>query len=236
MRLGMLLDYSQGFKQSADQVSAFEEAGLDVVFVAEAYGFDAPSQMGYLAARTSRIEIASGILPIYSRTPALLAQTAAGIDALSEGRAILGLGVSGPQVIEGWHGVPYDHPLERTREIIDVCRRVWRREVLTNEGYYPLPMPGGTGLAKPLKMLTHPVRPTIPIWVAALGPRNVEMAAEVADGWLPMLFIPELAAQVWGEPLSKGAAGRAGDLGTLDIAAGGLVAIGDDLDVSGLRD
>ena len=238
MRLGMLLDYSRGFKQSADGVAALEEAGLDVIFVAEAYGFDAPSQMGYIAARTSRIQIASGILPIYSRTPALLAQTAAGLDALSDGRAILGLGASGPQVIEGWHGVAYDHPLERTREIIDICRRVWRREVLTNEGFYPLPLAeaAGSGLAKPLKMLTHPVRAHIPIWVAALGPRNVEMTAEVADGWLPTLFVPEHAGDVWGAALAKGAASRAEDLGPLDIAAGGPVAIGDDLDVTALRD
>jgi F420-dependent oxidoreductase-like protein len=193
--------------------------------------------MGYIAARTSRIEIASGILPIYSRTPALIAQTAAGIDALSEGRTILGLGASGPQVIEGWHGVPYDHPLERTREIIDICRRVWRREVITNTGYYPLPLPEdqGTGLAKPLKLITHPVRSSIPIWVASLGPRNVEMTAEVADGWLPTMFVPEQAADAWGEALAKGTASRAVDLGPLEIAAGGPVAIGDHLDVERLR-
>jgi F420-dependent oxidoreductase-like protein len=215
---------------------AFEKAGADIVWVAEAYGFDAPSQMGYLAALTERVQIGSGILPIFTRTPALLAQTAAGIDALSNGRAILGLGASGPQVIEGWHGVAYDKPLERTREIIDICRRVWRREILTSDGLYQLPLPPGqgTGLGKPLKLLTHPVRSSIPIWVASLGPKNVEMTAEVADGWLPTLYIPELADQVWGESLTKGAANRSPELGPLEICAGSLVAVGEG--VEGIRD
>src|SRR5580658_5457136 len=160
MRLSTMLDYSRGIKGSLDAVVDLERAGLDIVWVAEAYGFDAVSQMGYLAACTETIQIGSGILPIYSRTPALIAQTAAGVDALSGGRALLGLGASGPQVIEGWHGVPYDKPLERTREIIGICRRVWRREVLTNDGLYPLPLPSGvgTGLGKPLKLINHPVR------------------------------------------------------------------------------
>jgi F420-dependent oxidoreductase-like protein len=236
MRLGIPLNYAASVKEAADQAVAFEKAGADVVWVAEAYGFDAPSQMGYLAAKTERVLIGSGILPIYSRTPALLAQTAAGIDALSGGRAILGLGASGPQVIEGWHGVAYDRPLQRTREIISICRQVWRREVLSNDGLYPLPLPAGqgTGLGKPLKLLTHPVRSSIPIWVASLGPKNVEMTAEIADGWLPTLYIPELADSVWGAALAQGAANRSPDLGPLEIGAGSLVAVGDD--VEGLRD
>jgi F420-dependent oxidoreductase-like protein len=232
MRVSTMLDYSRGVKQSADHVADLERAGLDIVWVAEAYGLDGPSQMGYIAAKTDRIEIGSAILPIYSRTPTLLAQTAAGIDALSEGRFILGLGASGPQVIEGWHGVPYTQPLERTREIIDICRKVWRREVLTNEGLYPIPLPPGlgTGLGKPLKLINHPVRPQIPIWVASMGPKNVEMTAELADGWFPFLFIPERANEVWGDALAAGTARRAADLGPLEIAAGGLVAIGDGLE------
>jgi len=236
MKLAVPLNYAASFKDGAEQAVAFERAGADIVWVAEAYGFDAPSQMGYLAAKTDRIQIGSGILPIYSRTPALLAQTAAGIDALSNGRAILGLGASGPQVIEGWHGVAYDRPLERTREIIDICRRVWRREILTNDGLYQLPLPAGqgTGLGKPLKLLTHPVRSSIPIWVASLGPKNVAMTAEVADGWLPTLYIPELAASVWGDALAKGAANRSPDLGPLEICAGSLVAVGED--VEAIRD
>ena len=232
MRLATILDYSQGFKRAADQAADLERAGLDVAFVAEAYGFDAPSQMGYIAARTERLQIGSGILPIYSRTPALIAQTAAGIDALSEGRAILGLGVSGPQVIEGWHGVAYTKPLERTREIVDICRRVWRRERLTNDGLYPIPVPEGqgTGLGKPLKIITHPERETIPIWLASLGPKNVEMTAEIADGWLPTLYMPERASDVWGPALARGAAKRLAGLGALEVAAGGMVAIGEGLE------
>jgi F420-dependent oxidoreductase-like protein len=236
MRLSTQLGYAGSFKESADRAADLERAGVDIVWIAEAYGFDAPSQMGYIAAKTERIQIGSGILPIYSRTPVLLAQTAAGIDALSEGRMILGLGASGPQVIEGWHGVPYDKPLERTRQIIDICRRAWRREVVTSDGVYKLPLPPeqGTGLGKPLKMITHPVRSAIPIWVASLGPKNVQMTAEVADGWLPIFYIPERASQVWGEPLAKGLANRSSDLGRLEVCAGGTVAIGDDLE--GLRD
>ena len=130
MKLSTMLMYDGNPRSAADQVTAWEKAGLDLVWVAEAYGFDSPTLMGYLAAKTETIQIAAGILPIYTRTPTLLAMTAAGIDALSDGRCILGLGASGPQVIEGFHGVLYDKPLGRTREIIDVCRQVWRRELL----------------------------------------------------------------------------------------------------------
>jgi F420-dependent oxidoreductase-like protein len=232
MRVSTMLDYSRGIKESADYVAELEQAGLDIVWVAEAYGLDAPSQMGYIAAKTSRIEIGSAILPIYSRTPVLLAQTAAGLDALSEGRFILGLGASGPQVIEGWHAVPYTKPLERTREIIDICRRVWRREVITNDGIYTIPLPPeqGTGLGKPLKLINRPVREHIPIWVAAMGPKNVEMAAEVADGWFPFLFYPEKAKEVWGPAIAAGNAKRADSLAPLEVAAGGLAAVGEGLE------
>ena len=143
MRIGVALPYAAEPKSSADEVAGWEEAGVDIVWVAEAYGFDAVSIMGYLAAKTQRMHIGSAILPIYSRTPALLAQTAAGIDAMSGGRAILGIGASGPQVIEGWHGVAYDRPLARTREIIELCRRAWLRETLVHDGIYQLPLPPG---------------------------------------------------------------------------------------------
>ena len=236
MKLSMPIGYSGGIRESIDQVVQLEKAGLDIVWVAEAYGIDAVSVMGYLAACTETVQIGAAILPIYSRTPALIAQTAAGVDLLSGGRCILGLGASGPQVIEGWHGVPYDRPLARTREIVDICRRVWRREVLVNEGAYPIPLPEGqgTGLGKPLKIIVHPVRPDIPIYVAALGQKNVEMTAEVAEGWLPFLFMPEKVKDVWGAALDAGKARRSADLGPLQIAAGGLVAVGDD--VLGVRD
>src|SRR5206468_145630 len=139
-------------KEAAKQVADLEKAGIDVVWVAEAYGFDAPSFMGYLAAVTDRIQIGSGIVNIYTRTPSLLAMTAASIDFLSDGRCILGLGASGPQVIEGFHGVAYDAPIGRTREIIEIARQVWRRERVEHEGrFYSVPLPEGqgTGLGKP---------------------------------------------------------------------------------------
>jgi F420-dependent oxidoreductase-like protein len=230
MKLSVNLPYAGDPRTAAEIAVALERAGADIVWVAEAYGYDSPTMMGYLAARTERILIGSAILPLYSRTPALIAQTAAGLDAVSNGRAILGLGASGPQVIEGWHAVPYDRPLGRTREVIDICRRVWRREVLTNDGIYQIPLPAGqgTGLGKPLKLITHPVRDRIPIYVAALGDKNVAMTAEVADGWMPFLFIPEKAADVWGPSLAAGKAKRAADLGPLEVVAGGALAIGED--------
>jgi F420-dependent oxidoreductase-like protein len=238
MQISMQLSYSGGFKEAADTVAGLEKAGLDLVWIAEAYGFDGPSLMGYLAAKTETVQIASGILPIYTRTPTLIAMTAAGVDALSDGRCQLGLGASGPQVIEGFHGVKYDAPLGRTREIIEICRTVWAREdKLTHTGkYYAMPLPDGqgTGMGKPLKIIAHPVRSRIPIWVASLGPKNVQMTAEVADGWMPIFFDPEKASDVWGDDLAAGTAKRDASLGPLQITAGGMVAIGDD--VKGLLD
>ena len=240
MKISMTLNYAGGFEESARQAAALEQAGLDVVWVAEAYSFDAPSFMGYLAAKTERVGIGAAILPIYSRTPTLIAMTAAGVDAISGGRCELGLGASGPQVIEGFHGVPYDRPLQRTREIIDVCRKVWAREApLTHDGaayHIPLPPGQGTGLGKPLKIINHPVRSRIPVWVAALGEKNVAMTAEVADGWLPFFFMPEKAKEVFGPSLSAGTAKRDPSLHTLQIAAGGILAIGEEKDVVPIRD
>jgi len=240
MKLSMTLGYAGGFEESARQAVELEKVGLDVVWVAEAYSYDAPSYMGYLAAKTERVEIGSAILPIYSRTPTLIAMTAAGIDAISGGRCNLGLGASGPQVIEGFHGVPYDRPLTRTREIIEICRDVWAREApLTHDGaayHIPLPPGEGTGLGKALKLINHPVRPRIPIWVAALGEKNVAMTAEVADGWLPIFFVPDKAKEVFGRSLAAGTARRDPSLGTLQIAAGGLLAIGEESEVAPIRD
>ncbi|MER7181628.1 LLM class F420-dependent oxidoreductase [Streptomyces hyaluromycini] len=226
MELSTFLDYAGDPRAAADQAAALESAGLDAVWVAEAYGFDSPTIMGYLAARTERMKIGSAILNVYSRTPALIAQTAAGLDAISGGRAIIGLGASGPQVVEGWHGKAYDKPLGRTRETIELTRRILRREVIDHHGITDMPRPGGLG--KPLKILTRPLRPDVPLYVASLGPANVRMTAEIADGWLPTLFIPEKAHQVWGTPLAEGAARRDPALGELKIVAGGLLAIGED--------
>jgi F420-dependent oxidoreductase-like protein len=211
-----------------------------LVWVAEAYGFDSPSLMGYLAALTEKVEIGAAILPIYTRTPTLIAMTAAGVDALTDGRFHLGLGASGPQVIEGFHGVAYTNPLGRTREIIEICRDVWKREApVTHQGKnytVPLPPSEGTGLGKALKIIAHPVRSEIPIWIASLGEKNVALTAEIADGWLPMLYIPERAKEVWGAPMAIGAAKRSSGLGELMISAGGLLAIGEGDDVTALRE
>ena len=234
MRIGMALNYAGGFKETVEELADYEKAGLDIVFVAEAYTFDAVSQLGYIAARTERLEIASGILPLYSRTPTLLAMTAAGLDYVSEGRFTLGLGASGPQVIEGFHGVPYTAPLGRTREVVEICRKVWKREErLTYEGkHYTLPLPAeqGTGLGKPLKIINRPVRPRIPVVIAAIGPKNVELTAEIAEGWEPIFYLPEKAADVWGAALAAGRARRDPSLGELDIVAQAVLAIGDDVE------
>ncbi|MDE0777216.1 MAG: LLM class F420-dependent oxidoreductase [Nocardioides sp.] len=237
MKLSTMLMYDGNPRAAADQVAALEQAGLDLVWVAEAYGFDSPTLMGYLAAKTETVQIGAGILNVFSRTPGALLQTAAGLDNVSAGRAVLGLGASGPQVIEGFHGLPYKRPLGRTREVIDIVRQGMRREPLEHEGRdftLPLPADQGLGLGKPLKLLTRPERPEVPIWVAALGDKNVEMTAEVADGWIPHLFYPEKAQAVWGESLAAGAAKRSADLGTLHITAGGMLAIGED--VKGMLD
>ncbi|MBV9547415.1 MAG: LLM class F420-dependent oxidoreductase [Chloroflexi bacterium] len=233
MRLSMKLGYNDGFRKAAERAARYEEIGVDVFWTAEAYGFDSATQLGYLAAKTRRAQLGSGILPIYSRTPALIAQTAAGLDDLSEGRAILGLGASGPQVIEGWHGVRYDHPVQRTREIMDICRTLWRREVVSYNGRcYTLPLPPeqGTGLGKPLKILTHPRRDAIPIYLASLGERSVELTAELADGWLPIFFVPEKADAIWDDALARGLVKRPSTLGPLEVVAGGALAIGDGLE------
>jgi len=240
MLLSLPLMYDGNPRKAADQVAELEVAGLDVVWVAEAYGFDSPTLMGYLAAKTEKVQIGSAILNIYSRTPGALLQTAAGLDNVSGGRAILGLGASGPQVIEGWHGVPYDKPLGRTKEILDLVRRGLRREVLTSDGIFKLPLTkedgAVTGLGKPLKLLTHPERDAVPIWIAALGPKSVEQAAELADGWIPHLFHPEKAHLVWGDALAAGQAKRAPERGPLGINAGGMVAIGEGPETKALLD
>jgi F420-dependent oxidoreductase-like protein len=228
MRVGMALSYAGGFAQTVDELADYEQAGLDIVFVPEAYSYDAVSQLGFIAARTERLQIASGILQLYSRTPAMTAMTAAGLDYVSRGRFSLGIGASGPQVIEGWHGVPYDAPLGRTREIIEICRMVWRRERLQYDGtYYQLPLPAGqgTGLGKPLKLINHPVRERIPILLAAIGPKNVALAAELAEGWEPVFYLPEEVARTWGPSLASGAARRDPALGPLDVIANAPLAI-----------
>ena len=233
MRTGIFLSYAGGFRETVEQVVELEKRGVGIVLVPEAYSFDAVSQLGYLAAKTSTIELGSGVVPIYTRTPTLLAMTAAGLDYVSDGRFMLGIGTSGPQVMEGFHGLPFDAPLGRTREVVEICRQVWRRERVSFEGkHYQIPLPAdrGTGLGKALKLINAPVRENIPITIASLGPKNVELTAEIANGWQPIFFYPERADEVWGDALRAGKAKRDSALGDLDIMVGVSVAIGDDVD------
>jgi F420-dependent oxidoreductase-like protein len=234
VRTGILLGYTGGFAEAVGHVADLENAGvLDLVLVPEAYSYDAVSQLGYLAAKTSTIELGSGVIPIYTRTPSLLAMTAAGLDFVSNGRFRLGLGTSGPQVVEGFHGVEFDAPLGRTREVVDICRQVWRRERVRHDGtHYQIPLPPerGTGLGKTLHIINHPVRERIPVCIAALGPKNVELTAEIAEGWQPIFVYPEKVESAWGESIRAGLARRDPELGRLDIMASPSLAIGEDVD------
>ena len=233
MKLSMMINYAGGFKEAVQRVVDLEKAGLDQVWIAEAYSFDAISQVGYLAAKTERVEIGTGIVNVYSRTAALMAMTAAGCDYVSDGRFILGLGASGPQVVEGFHGVPYEKPMVRIKEYIEACRMIWKREEKFE--YHgqtvqvPLPEGQGTGLGKPLKIINHPLRSDIPIWWASLKGLSVTATAELADGWLPIMFIPEKFQNVWGKELKAGTAKRDPSRKPLDIAAGGMLAIDESL-------
>ncbi|CAN5701760.1 LLM class F420-dependent oxidoreductase [soil metagenome] len=234
MKIGMPMAYAGGFKQTVEELREYEDVGLDVVLLPEAYTFDAVSQLGYVAARTSTLQLASSILNIYSRTPTLLAMTAAGLDYVSDSRFVLGLGASGPQVVEGFHGVKYDAPLGRTREVVEICRQTWRREKVDAHGkYYDIPLTperGGSGLGKPLKLINTPLRPDIPIVLAALGPKNVELAAELCEGWEPIFYLPYRAEEAFGEALAAGRAKRSPDLAALDITVETKVLVSEDAD------
>lgn len=206
MRLGLNLGYWGAGNDAGNLVLAREadRLGYSVVWAAEAYGSDAPTVLSWVAAQTERIDVGSAVMQIPARTPAMTAMTAATLDTLSGGRFRLGLGVSGPQVSEGWHGVRFDRPLARTREYVEIVRRALRRERLRYEGeHYVLPLPDGPG--KALTLTVHPVREHVPVYLAAMGPRNVELAGEIADGWLALFFSPEHS----GELLERVRAGRA---------------------------
>jgi len=193
MKLGLALGYSGStVDDNTDLALEAERLGYDAVWTAEAYGSDVFTPLAWIGAKTSKIKLGTGIAQLSARTPAALAMTAATLDYLSGGRVILGLGVSGPQVVEGWYGMPFPKPLARTREYVDIVQRILRREgPVTNDGeHYPLPYPGGTGKGKPLKLTVHPIRNRIPIWLAAEGPKNVELSTQIADGWLPMFYSP----------------------------------------------
>jgi F420-dependent oxidoreductase-like protein len=229
MRLGVNLGYWTNPQDARDGVALAREAdrlGYAVAWAAEAYGSDVVTVLTWVAAQTDRIDVGSGIMQIPGRSPAMTAMTAASLDALSNGRFRLGIGVSGPQVSEGWHGVRYDKPLARTREYVDVVRRALTRERLTAPGpHYPLPLPDGPG--KALKLIVHPVRDSIPIYLAAVGPKNLELTGEIADGWLAVFYSPEHA----GEHLGALRAGRekAGlAMDGFDVVPTVPVSIGDD--------
>lgn len=233
MKLGLNLGYwSAAARDPAPLACEAEKLGFDSVWVAEAYSSDAVTILAWLAAKTERIRLGSAVLQIPARTPALTAMTAATLDHLSGGRLILGLGVSGPQVVEGWHGVAYGKPLGRAREYVEIVRVILRRaEPLEHHGeHYDIPLSGGTGLGKPIKLILHPLRPDIPIYLAAIGPRNVALAAEIADGWLPIFFSPYRRA-VFEEALAEGLARRPPDRRNipLEIAPTVSVVLGEDV-------
>jgi F420-dependent oxidoreductase-like protein len=233
MKLGLSLGYAPPGTNPADLFPLVEEAerlGFDSVWVAEAWGTDAVSVLGWLAARTERIKLGSAIMQIPGRTPANAAMTAATLDLLSGGRFLLGLGTSGPQVVEGWHGQPWGKPLGKTREYVEIVRAALRRQVVEHDGeHYTIPWngPGATGLGKPLKLMLRPLRAEIPIYLAALGPKNVALAAEIADGWLPIFVAPERFDDAFGASLVNASPG-------FEIAATVSVLVGDDVDA--LRD
>ncbi|MQY06390.1 LLM class F420-dependent oxidoreductase [Actinomadura macrotermitis] len=215
LKLGINVGYwGGGPEDHTETVLAAERLGYDSVFTAEAYGSDCFTPLTWYAARTSRIKLGTSVAQLSARPPVTTAMHALTLDALSGGRVILGVGASGPQVVEGWYGQPFPKPLARTREYLDIMRQVWRREApVTSAGpHYPLPYPGGAGLGKPLKSIVHPVRPRIPVYLGAEGPKNIALAAEIAQGWLPLFVDPAQIETLFGESL----AGRPDDF---EIAA-----------------
>ena len=233
MKLGLSLGYAPPGTNPADLFPLVQEAerlGFDSVWTAEAWGTDAVTVLASLAAKTERIKLGSAIMQIPGRSPANAAMTAATLDLLSGGRFLLGLGTSGPQVVEGWHGQPGGKPLGKTREYVEIVRAALRREVVEHNGeHYTIPWdgPGATGLGKPLKLMLRPLRAEIPIYLAALGPKNVALAAEIADGWLPIFVAPERFDETFGPSLAAAPP-------DFEIAATASVFVGDD--VPGLHD
>ena len=233
MRLGVNLGY-WGAKPT-DTTALIQEAerlGYDSIWAAEAYGSDAITPLAWAGALTSRIKLGTGIMQMPARTPAMAAMTVATLDLLSGGRVLMGLGVSGPQVVEGWHGQPYGKPLARTREYVEIVRRILAREEhLAFQGEeYQIPINGGTGLGKSLRLTLHPLRKQIPIYLAAIGPKNIELAGEIADGWLPIFYAPG-RENAYLDALDAGLARRSADrtpASAFDIAPAVQVVLGDD--------
>lgn len=236
MRLGLMTGYSGArIEVPMELVQEADRLGVYAVWTAEAYGSDAVSPLAWMGSRTERIKLGTAILQMPARTPANTAMTAMTLDQLSGGRFLLGLGLSGPQVVEGWHGVAYGKPLTKTREYIQIVRDIFRREapLVHNGTYYQIPYQGAdaTGLGKPLKSILHG-RADLPIYLAAIGPRNVELCAEIADGWLPIFFAPEHYDAVYKEPIEAGfaTAGGGKSLQNFDIAPSVAVIMGDHLE------
>jgi F420-dependent oxidoreductase-like protein len=240
MELGLNLamtHWDSGVEPNLGLAQEAERLGFSAVWTEEAYGSDAVVPLAWVAALTSTIDIGSAVWQVPARTPAMAAMTAATLDKLSGGRLRIGLGASGPQVVEGWHGQPYERPLGRTREYAEILRAILAREgPVSFEGRdYQLPYSGeqGAGLGKPLKLIMHPLRPRVPIYLGSLGPRNVEMTAQMADGWLPIFLAPRCFEEVFGEPLQKGfavAGDGKGPGSAFDIAPIVSVVVGDDVE------
>jgi len=229
MRLGFSMGYAPPGTNPTELIALAQEAerlGYDSAWAAEAWGTDAVSVLAWLGATTTTLKLGAGIMQIPARSPAMTAMTAATLDLMSGGRVLLGLGTSGPQVVEGWHGQAFGRPLGRTREYVEIVRSALRRELVEHDGeHYAIPYAGAdaTGLGKPLKLMLRPLRDEIPIYLAAIGPKNVALAAEIADGWLPVWLSPEKAGAVFGDALAAAKPG-------FDVAAFAVpVAVSDDL-------
>jgi F420-dependent oxidoreductase-like protein len=232
MRLGLQLGYEDPVAAVALAAEA-DRLGFHSVWTSEAYGSDAVTPMAWVAARTERVNVGAAIMQMPARSPATTAATVATLDLLSGGRVLLGLGTSGPQVAEGWHGQAWGKPLGRTREYVEIVRWILRREEpLEHHGeHYDVPYtgPGATGLGKPLKIIVHPLRREVPLYLAAIGPRNVALAAEIADGWLPIFFSPERFAEVHGPSLEEGFSRRGRRPESWDVAPLVPVVVSDDV-------
>jgi F420-dependent oxidoreductase-like protein len=234
VRLGLQL----GYDDPVAAVALGEEAeglGYDAVWTSEAWGADALTPLAWIAARTARLRLGTAIMQMAARTPAATAMAVATLDQLSEGRVLLGLGTSGPQVVEGWHGEPWGKPLERTREYVAIVRAALERQTLEHSGaHYSVPYqgPDATGLGRPLKLLLRPRRSDVPVYLAAIGPRNVSLAGEIADGWLPIFFSPDRYAEVHRPNLERGFAARGGAPDAFDVAPLVPVAVDDDVAVA----
>ncbi|MDX6478759.1 MAG: hypothetical protein QOG29_1346 [Gaiellaceae bacterium] len=226
MRLGYYMGYAPPGKNPLELIELAQEAerlGFHSAWAAEAWGTDAVTVLAWLAATTSKINVGTAIMQLPGRSPANTAMTAATLDLLSGGRFLLGLGTSGPQVVEGWHGEAWGKPLGKTREYVEIVRKALARETLEHHGeHYDIPYtgPGATGLGKPLKLMMRPLRADIPIYIAALGPKNVELAFEIADGWIPIFFSPEHARGAFGFDVRNG----------FDISPSAHVVVTDDLE------